>query len=127
MADYYRSIQKRYSDARRLTLIGKLLVRNLVTRQIVSYGYMASDENKVMDRQAAVVVRLPNEVTGLAVGAEVYSFEISRLTGEATILPLSSADWESAAKAIRRRPVRAADFRKLLKLKVVRLRKPGDN
>jgi hypothetical protein len=101
-------------DYRRFVRLCADLVECLANQRVVSYSPLMRDMTEPM---TDVVLRYPNEVTALAIGASLYIVRAAALTGADIAEPLAPAVAENAAALLQRRPAAAAErFRELLRL-----------
>ena len=111
--DRVRSEDRRPIDYRAFVAVCAGLISALAARRVVSYSAMIRDPR---DRTADTVLKYPNEVTALAVGAAVYALAVEDLTGDNPAEPLSALVVENAAASLKRHPEAALRFREFLKL-----------
>jgi hypothetical protein len=101
-------------DHRRFVRLCADLVECLARQRVVSYSPMMRGMSEPM---TDVVLRYPNEVTALAIGAALYVVKARALTGADIAEPLMPVVAENAAAALQRHPAAAAErFRELLRL-----------
>jgi hypothetical protein len=89
------------------------LISSIARNRVVSFSAMTRDPD---DKLIGVVLKYPNEVTALAVGAALYRLRVGELTGEDAGGGLSAMIIENAAANLSRHPEAAVKFRELLQL-----------
>jgi hypothetical protein len=92
-----------------------LLIESLARYRIVTYTPMMRPAG-APDANVEVLLKFPNEVTALLVGAAIYVVQVVRLTGRDPSIALEPLVLENAAGILRRRPDAAIRFRELLQL-----------